>query len=415
MKNEQKKKKKAGSKLSFTQKFLIILLTVVACIMTYMVYQAVTTGGVYPKTRNGIVSKASTQGQAETESTETTETSSEDLSSQEEQTEPMTEADPELLVAERLEGMTTEEKVWQMIFVSPQKLYGDDGSLLPVGGLYYSADDLTDESFRSQIATAQEASSVKLLVGLTEEGGDFASLYALGLTDSDTYTTEAASKQLGQTLGELGFTFNLAPIADVPTYVFNSSVADRAYSKDVNEASEIVAAVAKGLQSAGTVACLTHFPGLGSTAYDGFGREVSYYTTDQYREGDFLPFVAGIDAGAEMVLVSNLSALGILGDYTPCCMSSTFVTDLLRSELGFEGVILSDDLSENVITSTYSAGGAAVQVVLAGCDVVFLSADPEAAVEAILNAVENGTISEAQIDESVSRILLLKAQHGLIG
>lgn len=414
MKHERQKKKKSGSKKSFTEKFLIILLTVVACIMAYMVYQDVTSGGVYPKSSIGVIQTSSTQ--AQTQTTETEETTTEELSSEEEeQTEPTTEADPELLAADLLEGMTTEEKVRQMIFVSPQNLYGDDGSLLSFGGLYYSADDLTDESFRTQIATVQEASSIKLFVGLTEEGGDYAPLYDLGLTDSDAYTTEGTANDLGRTLAELGFTFNLAPIADVPTYVYNSSVADRAYSRDVNEASEIVADVTKGLQSAGTAACLTHFPGLGSTAHDGLGREISYYTTDQYREGDFLPFVAGIDAGAEMVLVSNLTALSILGDYTPCCMSSTFVTDLLRQELGFEGVILSDNLSENVITSNYSAGGAAVQVVLAGCDVVFLSSDPEAAVEAILNAVENGTISEERIDESVYRILLLKANHGLIG
>lgn len=411
MKNEQEKKKKSGSKMSFTKKFLIILLTLVACIMTYMVYQAVTTGGVYPTSSTGVVRKESTQ----TETSESEDTTAEELSSQEEEPEPTTEADPELLVAELLEGMTTEEKVRQMIFVSPQNLYGDDGDLLSFGGLYYSADDLTDESFRTQIATVQEAAEIKLLVGLTEEGGDYAPLYDLGLTDSDAYITESSANRLGQTLANLGFTFNLAPIADVPTYVYNSSVADRAYSGDVNEASEIVAAVTKGLQSAGTVACLTHFPGLGSTAHDGFGREVSYYSRDQYRQNDFLPFAAGIEAGAEMVLVSNLSPIGITGSYTPCCMTFEVVTELLRNELGFEGVILSDDLSSSVITNEYSAGNAAVQVVLAGCDVVFLSSDPEAAVEAILNAVENGTISEEQIDESVYRILLLKANHGLIG
>lgn len=410
MNNEEHRKKKNGSEDSFTKKFLIILLSVVACIVLYMVCKAVSTGGVFPTNRYGVVAPRPSQEQT----TEPAQTTTQEPSSEEETTEPPTEPDPELLAKELLEGMTTEEKVWQMMFVSPQKLYGDDDNALPVGGLYFSAEDLTDEAFRTQIATAQDAAAVKLLVGLTEEGGEYAPLYALGLTDSDTYSSEAAAYQLGQTLDELGFTFNLAPIADVPTYLYNSSVVDRAYSGDVNEASDIVAAVTKGLQSAGTAACLTHFPGLGSTAYDGLGREISYYTTDQYREADFLPFVAGIDAGAEMVLVSSLSPLGIMGDYTPCCMSTTFVTELLRAELGFEGVILSDDLSENVITSAYSAGGAAVEVVLAGCDVIFLSPDPEAAVEAILNAVEDGRISEEQLDESVYRILLLKARHGLI-
>lgn len=413
MKNEQQKKRKGSSKLSFTQKFLVILLTVVTCIVVYMVYQAVTTGGVYPTSRTGVVRKESTQ--EHTESSEPEDTSAEEPDTTEDATEAPTEPDPEQLAAEILGEMTPEEKVWQMIFVSPQTLYAQDGSLLPVGGLYYSADDLTDESFRTQIKAAQESAEISLLVGLTEEGGDYAPLSDLGLTDSDTYATESTANQLGRTLADLGFTFNLAPIADVSTYVYNSSVAGRAYSTDVKEASDIVAAVTKGLQSAGTAACLTHFPGLGSTAYDGAGREVSYYTTDLYREGDFLPFVAGIEAGAEMVLVSNLSPVGITGSYTPCCMTPEVVTELLRNELGFEGVILSDDLSRSVITNEYSAGNAAVQVVAAGCDVIFLSKDPEAAVEAILNAVENGTISEEQINESVYRILLLKANHGLIG
>ncbi len=95
-------------------------------------------------------------------------------------------------------------------------------------------------------------------------------------------------------------------------------------------------------------------------------------------------------------------------------MSSEVVTDLLRGELGFDGVILSDSLSENVIVWNYSASDAALNAVMAGCDVVYLSSDPEAAVAAIVAAVQDGRLTEEQINESVYRILLLKCRYGVI-
>ena len=163
----------------------------------------------------------------------------------------------------------------------------------------------------------------------------------------------------------------------------------------------------RGLQKGGVLACLKHFPGHGSTEADShLGTSVTNRTLDELREAELLPFRTGIEAGAGMIMVSHMSAPAVTGDNTPCDLSPAVVTDLLRTELGYDGVVITDAHNMGAITANYTPGEAALLAIEAGCD---------AALQALRDAAADGTLTEARIDESVLRILTLKAKAGLLG
>lgn len=172
----------------------------------------------------------------------------------------------------------------------------------------------------------------------------------------------------------------------------------------------------RGLQEGGVLACLKHFPGHGSTEADShLGTSVTDRTLDELREAELLPFRAGIEAGAGMIMVSHMSAPAVTGDNTPCDLSPAVVTDLLRTELGYDGVVITDAHNMGAITANYTPGEAALLAIEAGCDLILMPDDLDAALQALRDAAADGTLTETRIDESVLRILTLKAKAGLLG
>ena len=145
----------------------------------------------------------------------------------------------------------------------------------------------------------------------------------------------------------------------------------------------------------------------------GLPRSVS--ERDMLREAELLPFRAGIEAGAGMIMVSHMSAPAVTGDNTPCDLSPVIVTDLLRTELGYDGVVITDAHNMGAITANYTPGEAALLAIEAGCDLILMPDDLDAALQALRDAAADGTLTEARIDESVLRILTLKAKAGLLG
>ena len=132
------------------------------------------------------------------------------------------------------------------------------------------------------------------------------------------------------------------------------------------------------------------------------------------RQAEFLPFQAGIEAGAPMVMVGHLSAPQLTGDDTPADLSYTVVTEILRRELGFAGVVVTDAQNMGAITDYYTPGEAAVAALNAGVDLVLMPADLEQAVQGVLAALADGSLSQERIDESVTRVLAMKYEYGLI-
>ena len=233
--------------------------------------------------------------------------------------------------------------------------------------------------------------------------------------DGDEQAVYDLGKTFAQGIAGVGFNLNFAPVADVITNSDNTEIGNRSFSKDPEVAARMVAQMVKGLQDGNMIACLKHFPGHGSTSIDShYGRSASERTAEELRATEFIPFRAGIEAGVELVMISHMSLPNVTGNDEPCDFSYDVVTGMLREELGFEGLIVTDSHEMGAISYYYDCGEAALRAVQAGCDVVLMPQSKTEAFEALRTALEEGTLTEERINESVLRILSLKYKYGII-
>ena len=350
---------------------------------------------------------------------------------------PEPEPEPEPTKAELLlENMTLEEKVYQMFMVFPSAITGVSPvtsageatqkalEAYPVGGLIYDRSNLvSQEQVRTMLANTQSYSKIPLLLTCDEEGGRVNRLMStigttwvgpmLNYREEGPSRAAANAQTIAEDLLSCGFNMDLAPVADVWSNPGNTVIGDRAYSTDFEEAAYLVAAAVEGFHAGGAACTLKHFPGHGDTSADShYGSVYVYKTLEELRSAEFLPFAAGIDAGADAVMMGHLIVENI--DTEPAPFSYKIVTELLRRELGFDGVIITDSLQMQAMTDHYGSGEIALKAVKAGVDLLLCPADLEAAATALLNAVEHGELSKSAIDDHVLRILTLKENLGLL-
>ena len=195
----------------------------------------------------------------------------------------------------------------------------------------------------------------------------------------------------------------------------NKEIGNRSFSSDAKTVAGMVSQEVKGLQSQGVSSTLKHFPGQGQCGEDTHKGYVDLNATiDRLREVEFLPFESGIAAGADMVMMSHVAVSQVTGKETPASLTKLMVTDILREELQFNNVIITDAMNMKVITKFYDADQAAVMAVQAGNDMILMPDNFEQAFEGVLEAVKDGTISESKINEAVSRILSVKIRRGIL-
>lgn len=337
-------------------------------------------------------------------------------------------------------AMTLHEKLCQLFILTPEQLTGVSPVTVagettrralesnPVGGLVYFADNLLDrEQVTELLANTQNASRTGLFLAVDEEGGAVARVAGnpeFGVTafppmltvgESGPEAVREAGRTIGGYLTELGFNLNFAPVADVYSNPENTVIGSRAFSTDPAAAAGLVAAAVEGFEEAGILCTLKHFPGHGDTAEDShLGAAVSHRTLEELREAELLPFCSGMDAGAPLVMLGHISLPAVTGSDVPASLSPELVTGLLREELGYEGLCVTDSLQMAAITDSYSPGEAAVLALQAGCDLLLMPEDFEAACAGVLAAVESGALTEERINESVIRILQAKLDYGII-
>ena len=350
--------------------------------------------------------------------------------------EPTPTPDPVQEQAEALlADMSLHEKVCQLFVVRPEVLTGlspvtvaGEATQLslaeyPVGGLIYSVDNLvTQEQTREMIENTQSYSKIPLIISADEEGGNVGRLmYKLGTTfihsmysykDEGPETAYQNALTIGRDMTSCLFNTDYAPVADVWTNPANTVIGDRAYSDDFNEAAELVASAVRGFTDAGVVCCLKHFPGHGDTDTDTHeGAAVVNKSLDELRAGELLPFVSGIEAGADMVMIGHITVTAL--DDVPATISQAVISGLLRDELGWDGVVITDSLDMGALAG-YDSGEVCVRYLEAGGDILLGVPDLGTAVGAIESAVAEGRLTEQRIDESVLRVLSLKIEHGII-
>ena len=338
--------------------------------------------------------------------------------------------------AEILADMTEEEKLCQLMIVKPEALTGEDsvtesGEMMaqalekwPVGGIIYSLDNLvTVDQTKAMIDGAQDLCKLKLFICADEEGGNVGRLmYKLGTTyfhDMFTYREEGTptaysnAKTIATDMVGCHFNTDFAPVADVWTNPDNTVIGTRAYSDDFGEAAELVSAAVKGFRDGGVICCVKHFPGHGDTAADSHdGPVTSNRTLDELRAGEFLPFVSGMEAGADMVMIGHINVPAV-DDAMPASMSHVIVTDILRGELGWDGVVVTDGLEMGAL-SAYTDAQKCVNCLSAGCDILLGAEDIPGALTGMQQALSDGTLTMQRVDESVLRILTLKLTRGII-
>lgn len=199
---------------------------------------------------------------------------------------------------------------------------------------------------------------------------------------------------------------DFAPVADVYSNPNNAVIGTRSFGTDANLVASMVEQEVLGLKEYHIAATLKHFPGHGDTAQDSHsGMALSYKTLEEIHSCELIPFQKGIDAGAEFVMMGHISYPNILNSDIPSSLSYTMVSEILRQEMGFEGIIITDGMNMGAIANRYNSASAAVQAVQAGVDMILMPNDFRAAYEGLLGAVREGTIEESRIDQSVQRIL----------
>ena len=350
--------------------------------------------------------------------------------------EPTPTPDPVKVRAEELlSGMTLREKLCQLMIVRPEVLTGESPvtaagettrlalETYPVGGLIYTVDNLvTQEQTREMIENTQSYSKLPLFISADEEGGNVGRLmYKLGTTwvnsmfsykDQGTDTAYANAKTIGADMVSCLFNTDFAPVADVWTNPDNTVIGDRAYSDDFEQAAELVSSAVRGFTDGGVVCCLKHFPGHGDTSTDTHeGAAVVSKSLDELREGELLPFKSGIEAGADMVMIGHITVTAL--DDVPATISKAVITELLRGDLGWDGVVITDSLDMGALAG-YDNGEVCIRFLEAGGDIMLGIPDVEAALTALEAAVTDGRLTEQRIDESVLRVLGLKIEHGII-
>lgn len=332
------------------------------------------------------------------------------------------------IIEELLSTMTVEEKVGQMFFVRcPDTGAVEAVSQYKLGGyILFGRDfkDKTAEQVRNDISSYQSASGVPLLIGTDEEGGTVVrassnpnlfshrglspqALFAEGGMDSIIQD----ARQKSVTLLGLGVNVNLAPVADVSTDP-NDFIYDRSFGQDAQATAEYVSNVVKTMDAEGIGSVLKHFPGYGNNVDTHTGVAIDERPYETFQTSDYLPFTAGIQAGADAVLVSH-NVMSCVDNQLPASLSPA-VHNELHSTLGFQGVIMTDDLAMDAVAAYAGDQSPAVMAVKAGNDMI-ITTDFQTQIPEVVQAVKSGEIDEAQINQSVTRVLQWKYDLGLLG
>lgn len=328
--------------------------------------------------------------------------------------------------------MPIEDKVAGLFIITPEALTGTETAIkagdttkeklnqYAVGGLVYfsknikSADQLTE-----MLQNTRSWSKYPIFLGVDEEGGTVSRVAEKGLADNvgnmadigatgDAAQASTAATSIGTYLNGYGFDLDFAPVADV-IVEGNTTIGNRSFGTDTNQVADMVAAYVDGLQSTGVSACVKHFPGLGDTGEDTHeGMVTTEKTLDDFTAIDFPVYQKSIETGVNFVMVSHLSVPNVTGDNTPSSISEKMITELLRGQLGYEGIVITDAMAMTAITDYYTADEAAVKALQAGADMILMPEDFEVAYNGVLEAISNGTLSEERINESLQRIYRVK-------
>ena len=353
---------------------------------------------------------------------------------------------PEPYVPLDLTSLTLRQKVGQLFIIRPEyldtslapqqifegKVTGsreitpamkDFYNQYPAGGIVLFFRNIEDEAqltlFTKQI---HSLGAEYPLICIDEEGGrvarianndafdlpKFESMQAIGDSGDPALACECGNT-IGTYLRRYGIDIDFAPVADVNSNPDNTVIGDRSFSSDPLIAGNMCSAFLEGLEQTGVAGCLKHFPGHGDTSTDShLGYVELNKSRPELEQTELLPFKIGIQNGAGLIMSAHISVPKVTGSEEPCSLSYTMLTQILREELGYNGIIITDALEMRAVSSKYDSAQACIKALQAGADILLMPFDYVQAFEGVLAAVEDGRISEDRIDRSLERIAALK-------
>lgn len=337
-------------------------------------------------------------------------------------------------VSETIKNMSIDEKLGQMIFAGISGKEIDEGAErlieeYKVGGIIVNGKNIATPkqtvAYINALKSLNNLNKIPLFFGIDQEGGRIAKLpgdlmpmptnLEIGQKNNPSLSFEIGSL-LGKLVKAYGFNINFAPVLDVNSNPDNPVIGDRSFGDNPNLVSELGIETMKGLKSESVIPTIKHFPGHGDTSVDS---HVELPTVQkslaELEKLELIPFREAIVAGADIVMVAHILLPKVDPDY-PSSMSKNIITDLLRDKLEFNGVVITDDMTMEAIAGNFDLGRAAVTSVQAGSDIIMVAHGNDnmiKVISALKEAVENGEIEEERINESVTRILQLKANYDL--
>lgn len=322
--------------------------------------------------------------------------------------------------------MSMEEKVGQLLLARCPDNAAEQAERFKIGGYVLfkqNVKDKTPETLRDFIGGFQSVSEIPMICAVDEEGGEIVRVSSLSAFRETRFPSPSKAYKNGGFQGiyddysekskfllDLGFNLNLAPVADVSVdpkdYIYS-----RTLGLPAEETAEYITNAVTAAKEAGISSCLKHFPGYGNNADTHTGSAIDERSAESFRSSDFLPFKAGIDAGTECVLVSH-NIVKCFDSEKPASLSPE-IHRILREDLDFSGIIMTDDLSMDAVSLFCADSLPYAEAVNAGNDMLIVT-EYEAAYNDILYAAENGEIAQETMDRAVMRIIAWKYSKGLL-
>ncbi|MEH7179193.1 beta-N-acetylhexosaminidase [Neobacillus vireti] len=336
---------------------------------------------------------------------------------------------------DQIESMTMEEKVGQMLMFGLEEDHLTDKTIKfiqdhHIGGMILFRENINNANQLVQLTNQikeinSETSKLPIFISVDEEGGlvsrmppeikNLPKSAVIGNVNSKKIADQVGVA-IGERVGAFGFNMTMAPVLDINSNPNNPVIGERSFGNNEKVVTEMGLAEMKGIQGKNVIPVIKHFPGHGDTDVDSHkGLPVIEHDLDRLTSLEFIPFQKAIEQDADMVMAAHILLPKIDQNY-PSSLSREVITGLLKEQIKFKGVVITDDLTMGAILKNYEIGDAAVKAIQAGNDIVLVChgyENQEKVLRAVLNAVQNGDISEKQINDSVYRILSLKEKYQL--
>ena len=331
-------------------------------------------------------------------------------------------------VEEQINNMSIEEKIGQMLIVTDSSTIADEDLLkkleiIKPGGFILFSDNIESyEQTTKLIEDINSTADIPMFISIDQEGGRVArikklsdtevttipSMYKLGLTKDEELAYEVG-KVVGEELRALNINMDFAPVLDIYSNPENTVIGDRSFGSTAEIVSNMALSFSQGLESTEVISVYKHFPGHGDTYEDSHNTlPIITKTKEELMELELIPFKDAIENGADVIMVGHLAIPSIAGNSTPASLSKEVITELLKKELGFNGIVITDALNMGALTEQYTEEEIYINAINAGIDILLMPEFDNETIEIILKEVEEGTIKVEEINDSVEKILELK-------